>query len=128
MIYDTPNNVKTIVGLGSYSFVTPSTYIPTITVNDYDNGYIDRFFISRINYFDIIETNYKDYNIANMSFFKKIKIDWKITGPEFNIYIDKTLQTTGVVNYNNLTIRDIQSHIPNINIILNNPKQFWRGF
>ena len=88
MIYDTPNNVKTIVGLGSYSFVTPSTYIPTITVNDYDNGYIDRFFI----------------------------------------YIDKTLQTTGVVNYNNLTIRDIQSYIPNINIILNNPKQFWRGF
>lgn len=128
MIYDTPNNVKTIVGLGSYSFVTPSTYTPTITVNDYDNGYIDRFFISRINYFDIIETNYKDYNIANMSFFKKIKIDWKITGPEFNIYIDKTLQTTGVVNYNNLTIRDIQSYIPNINIILNNPKQFWRGF
>ena len=63
-----------------------------------------------------------------MSFFKKIKIDWKITGPEFNIYIDKTLQTTGVVNYNNLTIRDIQSYIPNINIILNNPKQFWRGF
>ena len=128
MIYDTPNNVKTIVGLGSYSFVTPSTYIPTITVNDYDNGYIDRFFISRINYFDIIETNYKDYNTTNINYLKKIKIDWKITGPEFNIYIDKTLQTTGVVNYNNLTIRDIQSYVPNINIILNNPKQFWRGF
>ena len=128
MIYDTPNNVKTIVGLGSYSFVTPSTYIPTITVNDYDNGYIDRFFISRINYFDIIETNYKDYNIANMSFFKKIKIDWKITGSEFNVYIGKTLQDTGVVNYNNRVINDVISYIPNINIILNNPKQFWRGF
>ena len=128
MIYDTPNNVKTIVGLGSYSFVTPSTYTPTITVDDYDNGYIDRFFISRINYFDIIETNYKDYNTTNINYFKKIKIDWKITGPEFNIYIDKTLQTTGVVNYNNLTIRNIQSYMPNINIILNNPKKFWRGF
>ncbi len=128
MIYDTPNNIKTIVGLGSYSFVTPSTYTPTITVDDYDNGYIDRFFISRINYFDIIETNYKDYNTTNINYFKKIKIDWKITGSEFNIYIDKTLQTTGVVNYNNLTIRNIQSYMPNINIILNNPKQFWRGF
>jgi len=128
MIYDTPNSVKTIVGLGSYSFVTPSTYTPTITVDDYDNGYIDRFFISRINYFDIIETNYKDYNTTNINYFKKIKIDWKITGSEFNIYIDKTLQTTGVVNYNNLTIRNIQSYMPNINIILNNPKQFWRGF
>lgn len=128
MIYDTPNNVKTIVGLGSYSFVTPSTYTPTITVDDYDNGYIDRFFISRINYFDIIETNYKDYNTTNINYFKKIKIDWKITGSEFNVYIGKTLQDTGVVNYNNLTIRNIQSYMSNINIILNNPKQFWRGF
>ena len=128
MIYDTPNKERGIVGLESYNFITPSTYIPTITEDDYDTGYIDRFFIARINYFDIIETNYKDYNIANMSFFKKIKIDWKITGSEFNVYIGKTLQDTGVVNYNNRVINDLISYIPNINIILNNPKQFWRGF
>jgi len=128
MIYDTPNSVKNIVGLGSFDFAKPSTYIPTITQNDYDRGYIDRFFVARINYFDIIETNYKDYNVANTSYFIKTKIDWKITGPEFNTYIGKTLQETGVVNYNNFRIRDAQTYIKNINIVLNNPKQFWRGF
>lgn len=128
MIYDTPDNVKNIVGLGSFDFAKPSTYIPTITQDDYDRGYIDRFFVARINYFDVIETNYKDYNTANTSYFIKTKIDWKITGPELNTYIGKTLQETGVVNYNNFRIRDAQLYIKNINIILNNPKQFWRGF
>jgi hypothetical protein len=128
MIYDTPNSVKNIVGLGSFDFAKPSTYIPTITQDDYDRGYIDRFFVARINYFDIIETNYKDYNTANTSYFIKTKRDWKITGPELNTYIGKTLQETGVVNYNNFRIRDAQLYIKNINIILNNPKQFWRGF
>lgn len=128
MIYDTTDNVKNIVGLGSFNIAKPSTYIPIISQEDYDNGYIDRFFVARINYFDVIETNYKDYNIANTSYFIKTKIDWKITGPEYNTYIGKTLQETGVVNYNNFRIRDVQLYIKNINIILNNPKQFWRGF
>ena len=128
MIYDTPDSVKNIVGLGGFEFAKPATYIPTITQDDYDRGYIDRFFVARINYFDIIETSYKESNITNTSYFIKTKIDWKITGPEFNTYIGKTLQETGVVNYNNLRIRDVQVYIPNIAIILNNPKQFWRGF
>lgn len=128
MIKDTPNAIKGIVGLGSYDYQTPSTYIPTISQNDYDYGYIKRFFVGRINYFDVIETNNKDFNLANSSYFNKISIDWKITGPEFNVYNGKMLETTGVVNYNNLRIRDAGVYIPNIAIILNNPKQFWRGF
>jgi len=128
MIYDTPDNVKNTLGLGGYNYDKPATYIPTITTEDYDRGYIDRFFVARINYFDVIETNYKDYNRANSSYFIKIKISWKITGPEFNTYIGKTLQETGVVNYNILRISDAQSFISNISVVLNNPKQFWRGF
>lgn len=128
MIKDTPDKIKNIVGLGSFDFTKPATYIPTITQEDYDRGYIDRFFVARINYFDVIETNYKEYNRANTSYFIKIKISWKITGPEFNTYIGKTLQETGVVNYNTFRISDAQSYIPNISVVLNNPKQFWRGF
>ena len=79
-------------------------------------------------YFDIFETNNKDYNLANSSYFNKTKIDWKITGTEFNVYNGKMLETTGVVNYNTLRIRDASAYIPNIDLILNNPKQFWRGY
>lgn len=128
MIKDTPNSIKGIVGLGSYKYMTPSTYIPTVTQDDYDYGYISRFFVSKINYFDIIETNNKDFNLANSSYYIKTKVDWKISGPEFNIYNGKMLETTGVVNYNNLQIRNAAAYMPNLQLVLNNPKQFWRGY
>ena len=128
MIKDTPDSIKGLVGLSSYNYITPSTYIPIITQDDYDYGYITRFFVARINYVDIFETNNKDYNLANCSYFNKTKIDWKITGTEFNVYNGKMLETTGVVNYNTLRIRDASAYIPNIDLILNNPKQFWRGY
>lgn len=128
MIKDTPIEVRSAVNLGSYSYITPVNYIPTITQKDLDLGYIDRFFVGKINYFDAYETNNKDYNLANSSYYNKVKIKWKITGPEFNKYSGKMLETTGVVNYNVLRIKQASIYIPNIQIVLNNPKQFWRGF
>lgn len=128
MIKDTPIEVRSAVNLGSYSYLTPVNYIPTITQKDLDLGYIDRFFVGKINYFDAYETNNKDYNLANSSYYNKVKIKWKITGPEFNKYSGKMLETTGVVNYNVLRIKQASIYIPNIQIVLNNPKQFWRGF
>lgn len=128
MIKDTPASTRSIVNLGSYSYETPTNYIPTITESDYDNGYISRFFIGKINYFDVFETNNMDFNRANPSYFNKIKVEWKITGPEFNVYTGKMLQTTGVVNYNTLQINQARRYVPNIELILSNPKQFWRGF
>lgn len=127
-IPDTPYSVKSKLGLQSYNFVQPSTYIPTVDQKDYDNGYITRYFIGRINYFQVTETNAKDYNIANPAYFAKSKIKWKITGPEFNVYNKKTLETTGVVDYNILRINEAAQYIKNIEVVLNNPRQFWRGF
>jgi hypothetical protein len=128
MILDTPNSLKSRVGLQSYGYVQPSTYIPTITQKEYDIGYIDRYFLGKINYFEVIETSLRDYNVASSLYFIKLRIKWKITGPEFNIYSGVMLETTGVVNYNILQIRDAAQKIRNIELVLDNPKQFWRGF
>ena len=128
MIRDTPSSVRNIVGLRNFNFFTPATYIPTITQEDYDNGFINRFFVARINYFNVFETNQKEYNLTNEKFFAKTNIQWKITGPKFNVYSGKLLETTGVYNYNILRIREAESLIKNINVILNDPLQFWRGF
>jgi hypothetical protein len=128
MILDTPNSLKSRVGLQSYGYVQPSTYIPTITQKEYDIGYIDRYFLGKINYFEVIETSLRDYNVASSLYFIKLRIKWKITGPEFNIYSGVMLETTGVVNYNILQIRDADQKIRNIELVLDNPKQFWRGF
>ena len=128
MIYDTPQETKNIVGLNNYKYLQPATYIPTITQKDYDEGYINRFFVGRINYFEVIETSYKDFNMTNTSYFTKVQINWKITGIEFNVYNGKLLEMVGVVNYNTYRIKESQLVIPNIDQILNNPKQFWRGY
>jgi len=128
MIIDTPSTTKSIVNLGSYNYFTPSNYIPTITQDDYEYGYINRFFIGKINYFNVFETNNKDYNLANSLHFSKVQIKWKISGPEYNVYKGKMLETTGVVNYNILQIKSGGVYVPNIQLILTNPKQFWRGY
>lgn len=128
IIPDTPISTKNKLGLGFYNYNPPSTYTPSITDEDYNLGYIIRYFVGKRNYFDVIETNAKGYNLADTTFYNKISIDWKITGPEYNVYIGKTLQTTGVVNYNVLRIREADSKIKGMNLILNNPKQFWRGY
>ena len=47
---------------------------------------------------------------------------------EFNVYNGKMLEAVGVVNYNKYRILEAQKVIPKIDLILNNPKQFWRGY
>ena len=119
---------NTLLILRNFNFFTPATYITTITQEDYDNGFINRCFVARINYFNVFETNQKEYNLTNEKFFVKTNIQWKITGPKFNVYSGKLLETIGVYNYNILRIREAELFIKNINVILNDPLQFWRGF
>jgi len=128
MIYDTPDNVKNIVGLDDYNYFEPANHIPLIKPSDYEYGYITRYFVGKRNQASVYETNARDYNVANNVYYKKLKITWKISGPEFNLYKGNMLLTTGVVDYNVLRINDLQSVFPQATIVLNNPKQYWRGF
>lgn len=128
MIQDTPDSIKSKLGLGSYNYNIPTTYTPKITPQDYDLGYIKRYFVGKRNFFDIIETDAKGYKLADNNFYTKSSIDWKISGPEYNVYQGKMLQTTGVVNYNTKRIKEASFYIKGIETVLNNPRQFWRGY
>jgi hypothetical protein len=126
MITDTPIIYENSIN-NTFIF-NPSTYIPTIETKDYDVGYIDRFFVGKLNESSFIETNNRDYNSTDSILYKKIKIKWKITGPEFNVYERNILQYVGVVNYNKLRILEVDKVFLSAPLILNNPKQFWRGY
>jgi len=128
MIQDTPTEVKSIVGLGSFNYNQPNTHTPIITSNDYNNGYIKRYFVSNRNYLNCIETDAKGFQLADTKFYTKSSIDWKITGSEYNVYQGKTLQTTGVVDFNVERIKQASQYIKGIETVLNNPRQFWRGY
>ena len=128
MITDTPDSTKNKLGLDIYNYFEPSNYIPIVKPSDYEYGYITRYFVGKINYLNVYETNAKDYNVVNNGYYKKIKITWKVSGPEFNQYKGKMLLTTGVVDYNILRIQQAYLVFPQIQNVLNNPRQFWRGF
>lgn len=126
MIEDTPIIYKNVIQTGDN--YNPTVYLPQLGKKDYDLGYIDRYFVGKRNQNDMIETSPRDYNMTDVKIYKKIKISWKISGPEYNVYNGKVLETTGVVNYNNLSIRSASQVFKNAKLILFNTKQFWRGF
>lgn len=128
MIPETSLKTRNIVGLESYSYVQPANHVPKIQSSDYEYGYITRYFVSNINYNNAYETNARDFNVVNTNFYKKLKITWKISGPEFNLYDGKMLLTTGVVDYNILRINEAAQVFSEIYTILDNPRQYWRGF
>lgn len=127
MIKDTPSELKNIItGVNYYN---PTVYKPVPEKKDYDFGYIDRYFVGMINQSEMMmETSIRDYNLTDSNLYKKIAVKWKISGPEFSVYKNKILQTVGVVEYNTRRINDVSKVFPNAFNILNNPKQFWRGF
>lgn len=126
MIPDTPNNIKSLIN--APEIYSPSVYKPSVTEKDYNNGFINRYFVGRINYEDFFETSIMDYNLAPTNFYKKIIIKWKITGPKYNIYTGKMLETVGVVDYNFARISEARVKFPEIQMILTDLTQFWRGY
>jgi hypothetical protein len=126
-ISDTTGNNKTVVNFGNV--YVPNVYLPIITKDSYAAGYIDRFFVGRRNLAEMTETNQRDFNACDNRVYNKMDIKWKLTGPEYNVYSNgKVLEYTGVVNYNTLRIYDLRRIFPSASVILNNPRQFWRGF
>lgn len=128
MILDTPTVLKSKLGLGKYENFYPNTFIVSPKKEDYNRGYITRYFVSNINYDSIIETDAKSYNFAENTFYRKVKMDWKITGPEYSIYRGKMLEITGVIPHNVIRIENAKKVMPNVETVVNNPKQFWRGY
>jgi hypothetical protein len=126
MILDTPSNIKGLIN--APSIYTPAVYKVSLKQQDFENGYINRYFVGRINYEDFFETNFADYNLTVKNFYKKIIIKWKITGPEYSQYTGNMLETVGVVNYNVAQIQNAKSTFNNIDSVLTDPKQYWRGY
>jgi hypothetical protein len=128
MIQDADPELVAKLGLSDYEMTYPSTYLPTPSKNDYQYGFITRYFVGRINQRQIIETCARDYNAINIKFFLKTKVDWQISGRKNNLYQGKMLMEAGVQEYNLIQINKAKSVLPGIETVLNNPLQFWQGY
>jgi len=128
MIQDTDIELVNKLGLGNFDLFFPCTYIPRPQKKDYEYGWITRYFVGKKNQQIIIETNARDYNSTDLTFFSKGKIDWQISGRKNNLYKDKILLNSGVQENNLLEINSLKKKLPGIEIVLSNPLQFWQGY
>ena len=79
----------------------PNYYKPIVTKNEYSKGYINRYFVQKIN--DLI-----------------------ITEVDKNIY-NKILDRKGVQEQNIQTLVEYEKKMKGLKVYLNNPLEFWGG-
>src|SRR5574344_809131 len=90
-----PNKIST--------YITPTQYYPIPSLSDYNNGYINRYFIrknnSRIEFNDLYEIKYITFKQwqnkkINNTLYTALTLEWKLTGP-----LHDTITNSGITNY-----------------------------
>lgn len=125
-IKDTPIELKSKLGLGSFENIQPTSFIPSPSDNDYRIGYIDRYIVCRVNMNQIIEVSKDVYDTITDPIFAKYSFKWKITGTLTNKYDGRVLLQEGVIDYNKKQIDTLSPKVAGIRQIFNNYTQFYK--
>ena len=116
--------------IDKFTIKIPKTIVPTPTASDYENGFIERYFIqvsfdSNGFIYEVDETVFDKY-IEN-PFWIGEKLFWRITGPMDVVYDEfGNISDKGVINSNKASISITSLKIKNISLYLPNLKQFHR--
>jgi hypothetical protein len=112
-----------------FTLQVPNTVVPTPTNEDYELGFIYRYFIQKANDEDsfIYEINLNEYNLYNLNpFWKKLRLKWRITGPINPTYNNGTVSDRGVIQSNKSSLNIASSQFKNISLYLPNLLQFYK--
>lgn len=123
----TPSQYTNIGGIDMSNDVYPSYYKPFPSSKDYKNGYINRYFVQKVNDLIITEVDKDKYNKIYTQYFNKLVIQWIISGPKNNQYKNKILDIKGVQEQNILTLTENENKMKGLKTYLNNPLEFWNG-
>lgn len=108
--------------LDKFVIKSPKTIVPSVTKQDYENGYIYRYFVRKANDKNalIYEVNKDTYNTySKNSFWITVYILWRITGS-----LEDTIDTitnkprVGVINANKYTIEDVSDKMPTLKLYI----------
>lgn len=113
-----------------FSIKTPKTLVPSPSAFDYENGFIERFFV-RVSFdtngfvYEVDEKTYNTYD--NNPFWTTEKLYWRIVGP-IDVVYDSNGKITdmGVRNSNKQSISIASLKIKNISLYLPNLLQFYK--
>ena len=111
-----------------YSLQTPKTFVPSPTSDDYDNGFIQRYFCQKANDTNgfVYELDENEYEITKSNpYWITAEMRWRITGPINTIYSDRgKITDLGVISSNSASIAITSSKIKNIGLYLPNLVQY----
>ena len=124
MYKDVANN------LDLYKIEIPKTIVPVPTDNDYELGYIRRYFVQKANdiYGHIYEVDNEIYSeLENSPFWKVADMKWRIRGPLSTVYSDDgSISDMSISSSNIASIRLISGKLNNIGLYLPNLLQFYK--
>ena len=123
-------NIKTYQNIGGTILdnqVYPVYFKPFPKTKDYSIGYINRYFVQKINDLTITEVNKNKYNEISSALYNKLSIQWIISGTNDNVYENKILQRIGVKEQNIKTLNNNEKKMKGLKVYLNNPLEFWGG-
>lgn len=116
--------------IDKYTIKKPKTLIPSPNDGDYENGFIERYFL-RVSFdtngfvYEVSEKGFDEY--VDNPFWVSEKLFWRISGPLEPVYdsngniIDK-----GVRNSNKASLQIASLKIQNISLYLPNLLQFYK--
>ena len=113
----------------NYSLELPKTFVPKPTKEDYENQFIERYFVQRVNDVNgfIFEVDSVEFdNLENNPYWKKEKMRWRISGPLDPVYQNGNLIDIGVKKSNIGSLSIISGKLKNINLYIPTPLQFYK--
>ena len=93
------NVLKEIVPDYKPELTIPDPYFLQPSQEDYDNGFVKRYFYKRKGSTTINEINEKGFGDLDSPYYQKLELKWKIAGP-----LNDTPEETGIIDTNQRTI------------------------
>ena len=93
------NVLKDVVEDYERNLVLPDPYFLQPTQEDYDNGFVERFFYKSKGSNTINEENKDGFSELESPYYQKLKLKWKISGP-----LNDTPEEKGIIDTNQRTI------------------------
>ena len=113
-----------------FNLQIPQTSIPTPTAQDYQLGFLYRYFLQKANdenayVYEVSEEIYNSYDPN--PFWNKVMVKWRITGTAEPIYENNSkLKDCGIINSNKAALGIASLQIKNISLYLPNLLQFYK--
>jgi hypothetical protein len=111
------------------SNIYPPAYIPILKQEDYNKGWVRRYFIQRrdTSHSPIIEVSGDTYQkISSNVYFNAVQIKWRISGNIEDMYTESGATIPSVITSNQTAINKAREDMPDIGMYLVNLKQFWK--